>query len=350
MESLGSKGEDSSHRNSESSPVRSAGLVFLEAIRPARDDRSQRLPVKAVLAVKSRMFSIVSYGTNPSLRHYPALRTELLSLRPGRAKSSRGALVLRSPSNIPLNRNPAKNNSRCKRNRAFGEFQEVTGSGSVRSNDTRRRRSVRRSNRHSGRRSGSAGSPIRTPRPSHLAVGLSANMRRRPKARSTNVGQSSLQYGRARRQFRNSIASLTTRSSILRNAVAGTVTSQPPRIRLRKTSNGVHAIPLTKAFHGVSNSCSTTNSSPPARTTCKPTCIANDGPKADCLSPAKRRSNICIGRINQAPMRLWLSLWKITPRSSTTRPGGRLGSRRGQLTVSRVFVLGESGTASFGPN
>ena len=258
--------------------------------------------------------------------------------------------VLKNPNNIPLRRNPPKNNIRCKRNRAFGEFQEVIGSGSIRSSDARRRRSVRRSNRHSGRRSGSAGSPIRTPKPSHLAVGLSANMRRRPKARSTNVGQSSLQYGRARRRFRNSIASLTTRSSILRNAVAGTVTSQPPRILLRNTSNGVHATPLTKAFHGVSNSCSTTNSSPPAMTTCKPTCIANDGPKADCLSPAKRRSNICIGRINQAPMRLWLSLWKMTPRSSTTRPGGRLGSGRSQLTVSRAFVLSESDTVSFWPN
>jgi hypothetical protein len=57
-----------------------------------------------------------------------------------------------------------------------------------------------------------------------------------------------------------------------------------------------------------------------------------------------------MGRINQAPMRLWLSLWKITPRSSTTQPGGRLGARCGQLTVSRAFVLSESATDSFWPN
>ncbi len=106
------------------------------------------------------------------------------------------AVCRRSPNSNPASKQPPRKINRCRRKRAFGEFQEVIGSGIVRSKGARRRRSVLRSNGASGRRSGSAGSPIRTPSPSHRAVGLSANKRRLPKARSTNVGQSSLKYGR----------------------------------------------------------------------------------------------------------------------------------------------------------
>jgi hypothetical protein len=118
------------------------------------------------------------------------------------------------------------------------------------------------------------------------------------------------------------------RSSIFRKAVAGTVTSHPPRFRARNTSNGVQFTPSTNAFQGVPKSCSTTSSRPPSMITCKPTCIASGGPKVDRPNPANRRSNICTGRISQAPMTLRLSLWNIIPFSSRTRPGGRPRSTR----------------------
>jgi hypothetical protein len=197
---------------------------------------------------------------------------------------------------------------RWKRKRACGEFQELSGSGNVRSSGALKRRSALRSNRISGRRSGRAGSPTRRPKPIHRAVGLSANRRLRPNARSTKVGQSSLKYGRVWILFKKSIASLTVRSSIFRKAVAGTVTSHPPRFRARNTSKGVQFSPSTNAFQGVPKSCSTTNSRPPWMLTCKPTCMAMGGPNVDCRNPANRRSNICTGRINQAPITLRLSL------------------------------------------
>jgi len=106
---------------------------------------------------------------------------------------SRGALRSQEPKQHPAQQESPKNNIRCKRNRAFGEFQEVIGSGNVRSSDARQKtlcpaiQPTFRSEEEWQRRITHSDAKAEP-----LAVGLSANMRRLPKARSTNVGQSSL--------------------------------------------------------------------------------------------------------------------------------------------------------------
>ena len=69
---------------SESSPVRSAGLVFFKSIRPRRDDRRMLAIAEPRARPKALAFlsSLTLTGRTCFLLHFPALRTGLLSSDP----------------------------------------------------------------------------------------------------------------------------------------------------------------------------------------------------------------------------------------------------------------------------
>lgn len=90
--------------------------------------------------------------------------------------------------------------------RALGASHSVTGSGNALIISALRRRSAFLSRRTSGRSRGKAGSPTRKWKPSARPVGLSANIRRLPKARSTNIVQFSSTNGRSGITFKYPIS------------------------------------------------------------------------------------------------------------------------------------------------